>query len=150
MPDSDSINSKDFLKNMSDEQRQRWMRDIVNRMMKAWGVTEQKGLAEILGIHGNTPSNWIQKKAVPWTVIYTCHKMTGVSLDWLYDGEKTRIEVTPVLRKSFESKAVELMTYSEDMGLIRKLKPDGYDFVATGLSNVFINIIQPPEPHKSK
>jgi hypothetical protein len=148
MPNSDYVDSKDFLKNMTFEQRQQWARDIVNRMMSAWNVDEHKILAEVLGMHPQTPSNWIQKKAVPWTVIYTCHKETGRSLDWLFDGEEPRTEITAAKVKSFEKSAIELMTYSEKMRLVQQVKADGFDTMAQGLASCFIDAMHPSEQDK--
>lgn len=142
MPNSDKIDSKDFLKNMSDEQRQQWARAIVQRMMLAWQVDEYKALAALLDLHPQTPSNWIQKKAVPWTAIYTCHKATGKSLDWLFNGEETTVEISSQKRKSFEKSAVELLTYSAKMNMVAKIKEDGFTSVAEGMATCFIEVLE--------
>lgn len=142
MPNSDKIDSKDFLKNMSDEQRQQWARAIVQRMMLAWQVEEHKALAALLDLHPQTPSNWIQKKAVPWTAIYACHKATGKSLDWLYNGKEPVTEVSVQMRKSFEAAAVELLGYSAKMNMVKKLKDNGFTSVAEGMATCFIEVLE--------
>jgi hypothetical protein len=134
------VDSKGFLSAMTEGQKRRWARGIVNRLMKAWGVDEHKALAQIYGIHDNTPSNWIHKKAVPWTVIYACHKETGRSLDWLYDGEEPTVDITPELNAEFNGAGIVLLKTSANMGLIAQLKNDGFESVVTGMMASFIEI----------
>jgi hypothetical protein len=125
----------------------KWAKAIVNRLMLAWQVDDHKTLAAIVGVHPNTPSNWIQKKTVPWTVIYSCHKSTENSLDWLYDGTQAPLEITASARAKIESSAMTLMSYSEKMGLIKQMRKDGYRSVAKGLTTTVIEAIKPAKNH---
>lgn len=147
MAKPNQVGSKDFLNEMTEEQRQQWARDIVNRMMAAWQVTEHKALAQRLGLHGNTPSNWIQKKSVPWTAIYTCHKETGTSLDWLYNGVTPQFEVTQPMLSAFATKAGILFKTSEQMELIAETQENGYKAVITGMQACFVEVIQQSQSH---
>lgn len=60
--------------------------EILNRLMSAYGVSSQKGLAEELGIPANNISGWIQRDKVPGNPIIKCALDTGTDLRWLVSG----------------------------------------------------------------
>lgn len=136
------VGSKVFLHDMTEQQRQQWAKAIIHRMMTAWHVTDHKTLAQRLGLHGNTPSNWIQKKSVPWTAIYACHRETGSSLDWLYNGANPQFEVTPTILSAFTKQVTTLLKTSEQMGLIVSKHENGYQAVLTGIQACFVETIE--------
>ncbi|NQZ06166.1 MAG: helix-turn-helix domain-containing protein [Algicola sp.] len=111
-------------------QRQEWAKRIVARMMSVSHVTEKKRLAQLIGCHQNMPSNWIQQGSVPWKVIYDCHKQTGASLDWLYDGIEPSLKISGRMRFKLENLAMELMQMGHRLELIEQTSADGFRSVA--------------------
>lgn len=111
---------------MTIEEKRAWAKDIVLRMMRAWGVEEMQDLSRFIGGHLRMPSNWISKGVIPWEVVYTCHLETGASLDWLYNGKVPVVEATEQIEQTFRQKMVSLLAASERMGFIRKDKSTGF------------------------
>jgi hypothetical protein len=144
MPNSDSIDNtggSNFLKDMSDEERRKWAKQIVRRMMDAWQVPDQKSLAAKLDLNEKAPTNWIQKRSVPWNAVYTCHAETGKSLDWLYNGKTQAIEITSAMQGALEKNTATLLESSETMNMLKVLDEGATKFFVTGMVKSFLKII---------
>jgi hypothetical protein len=154
MPHSDESGNRvrrdqGFFNNMTLDQRQEWAKQIVARMMAVSQVTEKKRLAQLIGCHQNMPSNWIQQGSVPWKVIYDCHKQTGASLDWLYDGIEPSLKITGPMRFKLENLAMELMQMGHRLELIEQTSADGFRSVAKIIAKDVARLLS-AEPIKSE
>jgi hypothetical protein len=139
--DKDTAGTRGFLNSMTDKERQKWAKGIVTRMMLAFKVDDHKSLAAKYAMHERTPSNWIQKHAVPWTAIYSCAEQTGRSIDWLYNGKEPPIKLSLSQRRMFEAAAKKLLHNCEQMGVVEILNDAGHDLLVTGMINNFLEII---------
>jgi hypothetical protein len=145
MPAINGINDsggKHYLKNMTDEDRRKWAKQIVKRMMSAWQVADQKSLAAKLELNEKAPTNWIQKRSVPWHAVYSCHIETGKSLDWLYNGKLQAIEWTASMQRAFEKDTARLLDSSETMNMLKVLDEGANKFFVTGMVKSFLKITQ--------
>ena len=140
----------EFFEKMTIEQRKNWAKQIVNRMMSVYHVSEKKGLAALIGCHQNMPSNWIQLGSVPWKVIYHCHVETGASLDWLYDGKEPPVEITKKLRYKLESIALEVMDIAARLDRIEQTGDDGFKLTSKKIAAHFIDILSPESTESDK
>lgn len=61
-------------------------KEILKRLMDAYGFTMQKQLGEHLGIPSGTMSAWLRREHFPGEVVIACALDTGVSLYWLATG----------------------------------------------------------------
>jgi hypothetical protein len=140
---SNNTDGKHYLTTMSDDDRRQWAKQIVKRMMIAWQVDGQKSLAEKLELNEKAPTNWIQKRSVPWHAVYSCHVATGKSLDWLYNGKLPVIEMTSAMARAFEKDTKNLLGSSETMGMLKVLDEGASKFFVTGMIKNFLKIINP-------
>jgi hypothetical protein len=144
MPNTNGDNNsggKYHLKNMSDEEKHDWAKQIVKRMMIAWEVSDQKSLAAKLELNEKAPTNWIQKRSVPWNAVYTCHAETGRSLDWLYNGKQQTIEMTTTAYRQLEKDTENLLENSETMDMITVLDEGANKFFITGMIKNFLKLV---------
>ncbi len=119
---------------MTDEVRHKWVKDIVKRLMKAWGLKEQQALAKYLGLHDNTVNNWVQNRTLPWKAILTCHQETGHSLDWLWDGNsEPNAAISQQQTKAFKAGARKVLESCESIEMIKQLDKNGFEWVLKGL-----------------
>lgn len=143
---NDMINT-DLIENTEhpvDEKK--WVKSIVRRMMVAYDIEDHAGLAVKCGVHIKTPSNWIQRKQVPWPNIYHCHQQTGKSLDWLINGVTPQSPPTQLQCQKFASEASMLINSLSIMGFIVELRPNSYDALEKGLAKCFVDTLTPSEP----
>lgn len=61
-------------------------KQVVQRILHAYGFTMQKELGDLLGIPSGTMSAWVRRDYFPGDVVITCALDTGVSLRWLATG----------------------------------------------------------------
>lgn len=61
-------------------------KEILQRIMQAYGFTLQKELGDHLGIPSGTMSAWVRREHFPGDVVIVCALDTGVSLYWLATG----------------------------------------------------------------
>lgn len=61
-------------------------KDILQRIMQAYGFTLQKELGDYLEIPSGTMSAWVRREHFPGDVVIVCALDTGVSLYWLATG----------------------------------------------------------------
>jgi len=61
-------------------------KDVLQRIMQAYGFTMQKELGEHLGIPSGTMSAWVRRDHFPGDVVIVCSLDTGASLYWLATG----------------------------------------------------------------
>jgi hypothetical protein len=141
-----SRRDKHFLKKMTKEQRQEWMRKILKRMADAWQVEGKKGIAEIVGCHPKMPGNWIKDGSVPLSVIYTCHLDTGVSLDWLYNGVLSDIKDTEQTRKVITETVRTVFMLGVRTHLIEEKNTGGLNALTETLTDDFIKLFE--QKHK--
>jgi hypothetical protein len=134
----------EFFNGMTLEQKQQWAKDIIKRMMQATGVYEKKGLAQMIGCHQNMPSNWLQKGSVPWKVVYLCHRETGVSLDWLYNGVEPAVVISPEVQRKLKNAVTELLEMAEREKLITQLSDDNFEAIAIQTSKEMIELLTTP------
>ena len=134
----------EFFNGMTLEQKQQWAKDIIKRMMQATGVYEKKGLAQMIGCHQNMPSNWLQKGSVPWKVVYLCHRETGVSLDWLYNGVEPAVVVSPQLKRQLKNAVTELLELAQREKLIAQLGEDNFETLAIQTTKEMIALLTGP------
>ncbi len=124
---------KDFINDMTQEQRQQWAKEIMGRMMKAWGLKEQKEVAEKVNCHYKMPANWVQTFSIPWSVIYTCHLDTGRSLDWLYNGEISTNMSTPDIQSALIDATKVTLKKAIYMNLIDETSRNGLNILTKRL-----------------
>lgn len=139
----DGLHSKAFLRSMTTEERHRWVKDIVDRMLQAWQLCERKALAQKLGFHDNTVGNWISKGVVPWESIYTCHIETGRSLNWLFKGEEDEITLTTDTLVQIRTALESIMVMGEKMNLISQNEDNGHKLMAKTLTDEVVELLNP-------
>lgn len=61
-------------------------KEILQRIMQAYGFTLQKELGDHLGIPSGTMSAWVRREHFPGDVVIVCSLDTGASLYWLATG----------------------------------------------------------------
>ena len=61
-------------------------KEILQRIMQAYGFTLQKELGDHLGIPSGTMSAWVRREHFPGDVVIVCALDTGASLYWLATG----------------------------------------------------------------
>lgn len=61
-------------------------KEILQRIMQAYGFTMQKELGDHLGIPSGTMSAWVRREHFPGDVVIVCALDTGASLYWLATG----------------------------------------------------------------
>ncbi|MGK0735882.1 helix-turn-helix domain-containing protein [Yokenella regensburgei] len=61
-------------------------KEILQRIMKAYGFTMQKELGDYLDIPSGTMSAWVRREHFPGDVVIVCALDTGASLYWLATG----------------------------------------------------------------
>lgn len=130
------------------EQREydkKWVKSIVRRMMVAYNIEDHAALALKCGVHVKTPSNWIQRKQVPWPNVYSCHQQTGKSLDWLINGVAPQSAPTASQCQKFASEANMLINSLAIMGFISELRPNSYDALEKGLTKCFVDTLAASE-----
>lgn len=67
-------------------------KEILKRLMDAYGFSMQKQLGEHLGIPSGTMSAWLRREHFPGEVVIACALDTGVSLFWLATGNGSMYE----------------------------------------------------------
>ncbi len=134
----------EFFNGMTLGQKQQWAKDIIKRMMQASGVYEKKGLAKIIGCHQNMPSNWLQKGSVPWKVVYICHRETGVSLDWLYNGVEPAVVISSEVKRKLKNTVTQLLVLAERENLIAQSDKDSFETIAIQTTKEMIELLTTP------
>ncbi len=133
---------KDFINDMTQEQQQQWAKEIMQRMMKAWGLKEQREIAKMVNCHHKMPANWIQSFSIPWSVIYTCHLDTGRSLDWLYNGKIATDMSTEDVQHNFIESAKVTIDAAIHMDIISKNTPHAVSLLAKRLIKDLKKLLQ--------
>ena len=67
------------------DERKSLVRAMIERMARAYGVNK-KALSQHLDCNRNVINNWVYYGRIPYEQLDTCHRVTGVSLDWLMYG----------------------------------------------------------------
>jgi hypothetical protein len=134
----------EFFNSLTLDQKQQWAKDIIKRMMQATGVYEKKGLAQVIGCHQNMPSNWLQKGSVPWKVVYMCHRETGVSLDWLYNGVEPAVVISSEVARKLKNTVTQLLELAEREKLIAQLSDDNFETIARQTIKEMIELLTAP------
>lgn len=139
------INIDEIANNQPSEHDKKWVKAIVKRLMFAYEVEDHAALAAIYDVHAKTPSNWIQRRQVPWPNIYACHKKTGLPLSWLLDGTTPKNHVSDDHRTKFSQKAATVMEDAHRMKLIKETKAGGFQAITFSLMQRFIEIVENDE-----
>lgn len=105
--------------------------EILNRLMTAYGVSSQKGLAEALAIPANNISGWLQRGSVPGNPIIKCALDTGTDLSWLVTGKFANANIEHLTFKSVPSRS------EQGKALIEKMLSTGGKGVLQRVMNAY-------------
>ncbi|WP_234424387.1 phage repressor protein CI [Dickeya sp. ws52] len=75
-------------------------KEVVQRILRAYGFTTQKQLHDHLDVGNGTVSTWIKRNYFPGEVVIRCALETGTSLEWLAMGVG---DMRPTLAKPTEN-----------------------------------------------
>lgn len=78
----------DSFKDKPLEERKPIVRAMLERMARAYGINK-RSLAKHLGHGRSVVNNWVYYGRIPFEQLDTCHRVTGVSLDWLLYGDES-------------------------------------------------------------
>lgn len=62
--------------------------EIIERMKQALECENNNQLTEKLGVRSSSTANWKSRGTIPYEACYKAYMLTGVSMEWLLDGEK--------------------------------------------------------------
>lgn len=97
-------------------------KEIINRLVTAYGVKTVKALSEMLGTTVSVIGNRIARNTTPYDLIVKCSIDTGAKLQWLLTGEgEPNIDGIKIENKSIEFSEEDL----EKLERIAALKKDG-------------------------
>lgn len=91
-------------------------KEILQRIMQAYGFTLQKELGDHLEIPSGTMSAWVRREHFPGDVVIVCALDTGVSLYWLATGNGRMNEGNAQEISTFPTGLKELPKYSIHTG----------------------------------
>ncbi|MBV7387483.1 helix-turn-helix domain containing protein [Pasteurellaceae bacterium TAE3-ERU1] len=63
-------------------------KEVISRIMKAYGITNRKMLSEIVGIPYDTFGTWAKRGFFPADLIINCALETGARLEYLAEGQE--------------------------------------------------------------
>lgn len=113
-------------------------KEILQRIMQAYGFTMQKELGDYLDIPSGTMSAWVRREHFPGDVVIVCALDTGASLYWLATGIGS-IHETQVQHGSLDSLPIgirQIAKYSIQTG---QLSDNGTWFCDESLIDVGVN-----------
>ncbi|EPN9542117.1 phage repressor protein CI [Cronobacter malonaticus] len=113
-------------------------KEILQRIMQAYGFTLQKELGDHLDIPSGTMSAWVRREHFPGDVVIVCALDTGVSLYWLATGNGNM----------YEQKAVDTAKMPVGLKQIAKYSIHTGQMVEVGLwfcddSIIDTNVVKP-------
>jgi len=115
-------------------------KEILQRIMQAYGFTMQKELGDLLDIPSGTMSAWVRRDHFPGDVVIVCALDTGASLYWLATGigpmneQNTKVDPEPLT--ALPAGLRQISKYSIQTG---KLSNNGTWFCDESLIEVGIN-----------
>lgn len=127
-----------IIKDMSPEDKRRWIKMINTRMMLAWDFRDFKALARHLSLNDKAPTNWIQKLTIPWPAIYTCHIQTGKTIEWILHGSNVTFTPDEGTKSALKQASKVLIKNCEEMQMVSFTGEDSEQFFINGLVNKFI------------
>lgn len=95
-------------------------KEILQRIMQAYGFTMQKELGDHLGIPSGTMSAWVRREHFPGDVVIVCALDTGASLYWLATGNGGLYE-SNVTAPTEQTSLVTIKKYRLENGELKKI-----------------------------
>ena len=122
-------------------ERRQWIKEIIKRMMAAWGFESKKGLALHLGLNENAAYNWVQNNSIPWPAAYQCSNETGRSMDWIIKGIEPTISLPASCRTKVTKRITDVVVMAEQMKLITEANQNGLHTLADKLTDEIETIV---------
>lgn len=94
-------------------------KEILQRIMQAYGFTMQKELGDHLGIPSGTMSAWVRREHFPGDVVIVCALDTGASLYWLATGNGGLYE-SNVTAPTEQTSLITIKKYRLENGELKK------------------------------
>lgn len=95
-------------------------KEILQRIMLAYGFTMQKELGDHLGIPSGTMSAWVRREHFPGDVVIVCALDTGASLYWLATGNGGLYESNVTLPTE-QTALAKIRKYRLENGELKKI-----------------------------
>lgn len=95
-------------------------KEILQRIMQAYGFTMQKELGDHLGIPSGTMSAWVRREHFPGDVVIVCALDTGASLYWLATGNGGLYESNVTLPTE-QTALAKIRKYRLENGELKKI-----------------------------
>lgn len=95
-------------------------KEILQRIMQAYGFTMQKELGVHLGIPSGTMSAWVRREHFPGDVVIVCALDTGASLYWLATGNGGLYESNVTLPTE-QTALAKIRKYRLENGELKKI-----------------------------
>ncbi|MFT5163881.1 MAG: hypothetical protein ACI9FJ_002478 [Alteromonadaceae bacterium] len=125
---------ENLFKNKSLEQRRKFVRAIVERLLIAYKLEKVKDLTEIFDCTYGAVKNWGSMGKIPQDPIFQCHFETGVSLDWLVHGGEPIVVFSKEKAEALKKHLANQLASSVRFQLIEQKCANGVDMLAEGLS----------------
>ena len=122
-------------------ERRQWIKEIIKRMMAAWGFESKKDLALHLGLNENAAYNWVQNNSIPWPSAYQCSNETGRSMDWIIKGVEPTISLPASCRTKVTKRITDVVVMAEQMKLITEANTNGLHTLGDKLTDEVETII---------
>lgn len=127
---------------MTDFERRQWIKGIIKRIMRSWGLDSQKALARHLELNEYAVYNWVQNSTVPWSTVLECSQQTGRTLDWLITGIEPEICIPEAEGHKVQKRLCSLMSMAQKMKLINEHNPNGLNTLADKLTDEIGDIVK--------
>jgi hypothetical protein len=123
------------------EQRRKTVRQIIARMLMAYGFKETKALASQFNCTYGAIKNWGSNGRLPTDPMFTCHMQTGASLDWLMNGKSAPLEFSQQMVDKFTSHIKDELTTAARYQLVNFERPENIKAISSGLSESIMTLL---------
>lgn len=100
------------------DERKPLVRAMLERMARAYGINK-RSMAKYLGCARSVVNNWVYYGRIPFEQLDACHRVTGVSLEWLlYGDDESNIIPEPASQDEIRSIVEKALNCGVELNLV--------------------------------